>query len=63
MSSTEMFGTDHRPDHHSGGSQLDKRFRTRKALSWWQAIAAGAVAAAVVILEAIRRRTWISRQA
>jgi hypothetical protein len=46
MSSTEIFSTDHTTDDH-GGPQLDKRFRR---LSWWQAITAGAVAAAVVNL-------------
>lgn len=43
MSSTEMSSTDRTTDHH-GGAQPDKRFRR---LSWWQAITAGAVAAAV----------------
>ncbi|MDQ4011422.1 MAG: DUF6069 family protein [Actinomycetota bacterium] len=46
MSSTEMFSTDRTTEHH-GGAQPDKRFRR---LSWWQAITAGAVAAAVVNL-------------
>jgi hypothetical protein len=45
-----MFSTDHTAEHHSGGTQLDKRFRTGEGLSWWQAIAAGAAAAAVVNL-------------
>lgn len=47
MSSTEMFSTDRTTDYH-GGTQPDKRFGARKGLSWWQAIAAGAVTAAVV---------------
>jgi hypothetical protein len=49
MSSTEMFSTDRTTEHH-GGVQPDKRFRAREGMSWWQAITAGAVAAAVVNL-------------
>ncbi len=40
MSDTEMFGTDRTTAHH----------RTGEGLNWWQAIAAGAVAAAVTNL-------------
>ncbi|MGH3883377.1 MAG: DUF6069 family protein [Pseudonocardiaceae bacterium] len=47
MSNTEMFSTDRTTANHSGP---DNRFRTRAGLSWWQAIAAGAVATAVVNL-------------
>ena len=47
MSSTEMFSSDRTTEYH-GGTQPDKRFGVRKGLSWWQAIAAGAVTAAIV---------------
>src|SRR5918998_6600307 len=46
MSGTEMFSTDRTTEHH-GGAQPGKRFRQ---LSGWQAITAGAVAAAVINL-------------
>lgn len=46
MSSTEMFSTDRTTEHH-GGAQPGERFRR---LSGWQAITAGAVAAAVINL-------------
>ncbi|MDQ4009537.1 MAG: DUF6069 family protein [Actinomycetota bacterium] len=46
MSSIEMSSTDRTTEHH-GGAQPDKHFRW---LSWWQAITAGAVAAAVLNL-------------
>ena len=49
MSSTEMFSTDRTTEHH-GGAQPDKRFRARDGLSWWQAITAGAIVAAVANL-------------
>lgn len=49
MSNTEMPSTDRTATNHggSGGARPDQRFRTREGLSWWQAIAAGALAAAV----------------
>ena len=49
MSSTEMFSTDRTTEDH-GGTQPDKRFATSEGLRWWQAIIAGALAAAVVNL-------------
>lgn len=50
MSDTEMSSTDRTTAHHDGATRPDRRFGTSKGLSWWQAIAAGAVAAAVVNL-------------
>ncbi len=52
MSNTEIFSTDRTATNHSGsgGAGPAQRFRTIAGLSWWQAIAAGAVTAAVVNL-------------
>ncbi|MGQ0717257.1 MAG: DUF6069 family protein [Pseudonocardiales bacterium] len=50
MSNTEIFSTDRTTADHSGGVESGNRFRTRQGWNWWQAIAAGAVAAAVVNL-------------
>lgn len=50
MSNTEMFSTDRTTASHSSGPSPDQRFRAMAGLNWWQAIAAGAVAAAAVNL-------------
>ncbi|MGH3901088.1 MAG: DUF6069 family protein [Pseudonocardiaceae bacterium] len=49
MSNTDMFSTDHTAQH-DGRPTPDQRFRTMVRLTWWQAIVAGAVVAAVVNL-------------
>ena len=47
-----MSTTDHTTPYQTrpGGAPPDNRLRTREGLNWWQAIATGAVAAAVVNL-------------
>ncbi len=49
MSNAEMFSTGRTAANHHGpgGARPDRRFRTRAGLNWWQAIAGGAMTAAL----------------